>query len=949
MKSKKSIITLLSIIFPLIIAIGFSSWIIVYEVIVKPIYNEPIGTLLSDYFDAEQVVTYNASSQLPLQKAGTEEIQSLQYSYKTFGSSDEYVVVDSTNQMINAGHYDVKIECTDASLNYIECKVDFTIEVKSVRIKQTPISVEYTNNDGQDRYWAGMQSIIKSNVVFLDNNGIYAMPDDCFSITGMQNGVYYYSVDTSYKNLYSSTLKTTTNIAGSTYLATVKLTNDNYAINGNNTAIVKYKTVKVNSTLYTIEDAINEKSDNNIVLLGDETNSSSYVLTCFSKILDTNTYSIKKRKLTIPYNSAAGDYKTDYQDDNSSDIVYSALQIPSDITINVMNTAIINVSALIKASANVTRRGVVMNDGIINVDGGCYYKSYGFTKGSGTINLKNGATALDVFRIYDWPGADEALDLKNANAFPVKQWSVYNISCKSVIYNGAKYNSMSYVVVVSGFGKIEINDVYVVGDINTTNCLFKPLSTNPSSGYILKYATIPNDSFTKKNQVYDVKNTIEIHGNYEDATVKLNIKYIINYSFETSTSLAIPIDYYSIEIKDSSSLILSSSSYILLSTNASISVDNSSSLTINGSAYLACMNNGFVTINGELNGTGKFGGIIKTDEASSVLSISNYGVTGVVLKTSSTTHQSYDVAATGKIGSNGTYTDNSNFSTGSLYYSELASDNTYYFVGGTNFNTYTINYNTNGGDVLAPTVIYSFDDSYIVNSSTLSTPNKMHYDFVNWHSSSTINDSTIFDSTTLTSSNNSITVYAEWTLHTYSFAYQAGIKDAEGNITYVTNNVTFTNKLETFTIDDFVSSTLSITTTATYNNMFFNGWYVGVDDSTNIKINSITISNLELFVSEYGDNMAIPLFCYFSNVKEYTIHFVDNNKPNKDPSDIQVIEGSTFELPTFNSEAFDNNENYPKYFAGWYLDSSYTTEVTSNTIDDYISYANSESKITMYA
>lgn len=944
---KKSLLSIFFIVFPLLIAIGFSTWIIIYEVIITP--SRVPSSPISDYFGLKQETIYNGEEQAPTQQSGNSIDTSLiTYQYKLKSDTNENNYVEG--KPINAGVYDVKVIVDTMG----ECKVIFTINPKKIRLAVSTFEIPYN-----EKYtsWSQMQYDINNNenFYFVDENNVVAneLVTGNYKINGMHNGVYYYGTLKDTTGLINASDKKnfTSHIIGSTYTAQVELNEDlvnNYEFLRTPTCIIKYQTAKVNGNYYTIEDALVNKSAD-IVLCGTETTATNqFVLTCFSKILSTNTYELQNRKLTVPNNASAYDYKTDYLDDSSSNVVYSALEIPSDITLNIKNNATMVVSSLIKFGGEVTRRGVVVNNGIINVYSGCYYKSYGFTKGTGILNLYEGSEALDIFRIYDWPGASEALDLKNNNAFPVLQWSVYNISCIANVYHNAKYNSFSYLVVASGAGKIEINDIYIIGEQTTENCLFKPTSNNSKNNFVQKSANILDDSIVKTNQSYSTTNIIDIYGSYMDAVVKLNIQYLfLNYSFATSTTMAIPIGYFNINIKENSNMLFSASSYILRDQTANITVENNANLSINGSAYIAFMNGSTLIVNGTLSGTGSIGGIIQSNLEEAMLSISTYGINNVILKTSSAASQTYSVDATGNIGNNGVY-QNSLFTTGKLYYSEKATDQQFYFVEGTNINTFTINYVTNGGGEMAATLLRSFNNTYEVNNLMISTPKKLHYDFVGWYTDESLTN--IFTNTTLTNDKNSITLYAKWALHIYSFSYSAGYgTTADENINYITDNVAFQNKLENFTIEDFSSGKLSISTLANYQGKNFNGWYIGTDSSTGIAFSEITISQLEMFVEEFGDTVPIPLYCYFTDEVMYTIQFVDNNDENSDPQSTTIIGGNTIPLPSLDRD-FDNDEQFNKYFVGWYATSNYDENslFDASTLVDG-TYANSNNVITLYA
>ena len=132
MIKRKTILMSLLLFLPMVIAIGFSAWIIVYEVIISPNYVEP--DLISQFFNTEQSTTYNGEEQFPVQTDGDPiDIDSISYQYKLKGQNDSYY---TDGKPINANVYDVLITVT-GEING-QCKVSFTINKAEPIITKKP-------------------------------------------------------------------------------------------------------------------------------------------------------------------------------------------------------------------------------------------------------------------------------------------------------------------------------------------------------------------------------------------------------------------------------------------------------------------------------------------------------------------------------------------------------------------------------------------------------------------------------------------------------------------------------------------------------------------------------------------------------------------------------------------------------------------------------------------
>lgn len=848
------------------------------------------------------------------------------------GITDDYKIKYNITSIKQAKKYE-NVTVTVENSNYVllgNTTNTFVIDFLYVKLTNTVYNQNYTAS----LTWSAVNTTLTNSMLSLTNSKTNETITSTtisskIKILGMHNGLYQYGGLTGYETAPS------TYLVGSTYRVFVSIPDENIKLEGNNYFVYNYKTVKIvgDSNYYTIEEAI--AKNGNMILVGNETN---YILTSFSLVLNTKTYNLYSRTLTVPYNAEGKDITREYNNELTG--VYSALMIPSGITLNVNQNSNIVVSAIIDQCGTVERHGVLWNDGNMEFNGGSKLKSFGFTKGSGSIVMNSGTEAIDVFYIADWPGADEAVDLKNANAFPVQKWSAHNISCETKYYKDAVCVAYTYVVVVSGAGKLEINDIYIIGSSSTSKCLFKP-NGGDSTDYIIKTATIPNDSITKTNQDVTQMDSAYINGKYIDSTVQVNVKYLFfDYSFATSTSIAVPIDYYDITVGQNSTLELVNSSYVFMSTNSSLTVEETGTLFVNGSAYLAMLNGSILTNNGKLQGSGTFGGIVETSVTGSSITISNYGCNSIVLKNGSTTTTTTSQQATGMIGNSAVYDDNGElttpesyntgtFTNGNVYISKKSSTNTYFYEGSSNYYKFIVNYNTNNGSPLASTTIYSFDSSYTISKDDLPSATKDFYDFDYWYYLDGNNNQVkLIDYTLSTSSTETpatITLYAAYTVHEYHFIYTGGYK-IDGILTDITEDMILaTDSFETFTIADFVDGKLTLPSASSYsyNNVakVFNGWYVGVvGNSTTTAMTYITEDNLKAFIDEYGSS-TIPLCCTFINAPvKVTIKDERNTilNGNSNSLEFNIESGTSLNdndiLFTVNSGSFDGDITYQYYF-----------------------------------
>lgn len=882
-----------------------------------------------------------------------------------------------TGKQTNAGNY------TANAIVYGEYAANYTIksgESSSFTIKQLGLSLnKYLIEKGYDsttRTWGSIQDYISKQ---LSLNGVLSGDTVSLLIKGMNDGTFGYGSDTSIAGINNNDktgITSYTNVVGSTYVVTAALSGSsaaNYTLEITNPIIFKYKTAIANGTYYTIEEAITEATGD-ITFAGDAGNASSFVYTAFSNLASSvnpykenkNEYLISGRKFIVPCSTSV--LKTKYSSTTSPDYVYSSVYIPDDITINFVNGSELLADGVINfAQPNITitkQRGVLYNNGYISIANGCSLNAYGYVKGFGTIDLASGASATDCMHTYDWPGGNAASGM-NDDVLPTNAWSAHNISCKTRLYAGATY--YGYVYFVAAKQDLETTAL-LIGSDTSKNSLFKI-----TSGYIEKSATpatsTPNDKtlylVTGSNQIEGQRDLVRIYGNCVDSKFKMSVTalLIITVNMETNTSKPATIGYMDIYVESGSNFSLSNSDYLFLpgsklviEKGATVTIGSNVDVTMATWSEINGLSGGFknhckdkvdakAILNGAVIVNGSIGGIWESTEESAILNISGGNATAAyvtMLGSSSPYCYRGTLAATGNI--NGTI--NSNFS--KTVYVSVNNNGTYYWTEATNVTEFTLNFHDGNTLLESKTILVVGDTTYIVTGSEYATTKK-YYDFVEWTLDKEGTIKLNSENGKLTKGiNDTINLYAQWEAKKYSISYAAGYGETEdGEIRYIllddlTNNE---NLITEFTINDFVNNEIQLYKDVKYyvNDVekYFEGWYVGIDKSTGVIIDKMTIKYLDAFIEQYGESQPIPLFCNFTDQKPIEITY--NTSVGNLTKDKDILSSTgTITLPDISQATYNEyqyNRDYDKYFVGWQINGTGTiyaanqeVNITENTI-----------------
>ena len=881
-----------------------------------------------------------------------------------------------TGKQTNAGNYTANAKV------YGEYAANYTIksgESSSFTIKPLGVSLNKylieMNYDSSKRTWALIQTYISGQ---LSLGGLLSGDTVSLSISGMNDGTFGYGSDTSITGINNNDktgITSYTNVVGSTYVVTAALSGSsaaNYTLEITNPIIFKYKTAKVNGAYYTVEDAITSTTGD-ITFEGDASNAASFVYSAFSNLASSinpysnnkNEYLISSRKFIVPCSTSVSEKK--YSSTAKPGNVYSSVYIPEAIALNFVSSSELLADGVIGFSQPNTTitctRGVLYNNGYISIANGCSLNAYGYVKGFGTIDLAKGSSAIDCMHTYDWPGGKAGSQMYK-KVLPTNAWSVHNISCKVAIYAGAIYKAFVYAN--GTLPILGLQDIYasaiLIGDSQTQNCLFKI-----TSGYAEKIAPpaarTPNDKalylVTGSNQEEGQRDSVKIYGNCEDATLNVALTALgITVNMETSTDKPATVGYMDISVEEGSKFTLTKSDYLFLP-GSSLTVKKGATVTIGSNVDVTMatwseiegLSGGFkkhckdkvdakAIVNGAVIVNGSIGGIWESAEESAILNISGGQNTISTYRTMISSDDPYYIqktlAATGNI--NGTI--NSNFS--KTVYVSVNNNGTYYWTEATNVTEFTLNFHDGNTLLESKTILVVGDTTYIVTGSEYATTKK-YYDFVEWTLDKEGTIKLNSENGKLTKGiNDTINLYAQWEAKKYSISYTAGYGEIEvGEPRYIllADLINNENLITEFTINDFVNNEIQLYKDVKYyvNDVekYFEGWYVGIDKSTGVIIDKMTIKYLDAFIEQYGESQPIPLFCNFTDQKPIEITY--NTSVGNLTKDKDILSSTgTITLPDISQATYNEyqyNRDYDKYFVGWQINGTGTVYSAGASID----------------
>lgn len=886
--------------------------------------------------------------------------------------------------VLDASTYNVSVDVSGGNINnYNVKKIEDNFTVTPLEVKFSGIiNINYTDTDKTLNATLLKKGLVKSS----DSSSIENLSMPSFSSavartydSSNDDNKAYTETKDAQGNITSISgehgyYKVTLNSAftvGSTYKVTAVLNSDNYAFAvGGNTIIVKYKTAKIGSTYYTIEDALSESASGNITLAGNSSGNASYIITSFTKLTygeltagytqkdidnyfknykdcsstneSINHYTLSGKTLIVPY----ADGVTASSTENTSagtDKVYSALIIPNDITLNISSTMNITAEVGHIGTSNVCQvsaRGVVMNNGTINVKNGANILAYGYLKGSGTVNLESGATATDLFRIFDFKGG-KASYATYEKYFPINSYSLHNISCKTIVNSGSTYKAFYSITASNKWFNGTVN---IIAPTSESNTLFKL-----SSGYIEKSAkpaaswTSSDEEYTAldaivgSNQICGQIDVIDIHGVAVDGKVKISIKvnlvlFDVSVDMETSKAVPLPIAYMDITICKDAKMTLSNCSYKFMP-GAKLTVEEGATLETASGVQLVMYSTGqcnsaenfnnnpkpfypglcvdqtdaLLIVNGTATIYGRVSGKILSKSKDALLIITTNNTEITVLKSYSDSNLGSIETETTTANAIGNTVDGENQNLENTTYKSQEVGSNIVWVKANNIKTIT--FDSCGGTFISPKTIILTNGNFTIpatNEDGSAYLETPSLDYYTFVGWFTASGSQIIVGSTVSSD---ITLYAHWTPNTYQIVYEW-----TGNVpTEFTNPLpaSYTTGDEAITLQRLESVTVG---ESTYT---FVGWYY--DSGCTKKADKIDTSVLGSFVrNESVTPMTLTVYGNWTIAATYdvTIKYVVR------------LDGNVATVNDANNNPISIAASQQQFVDG--IDNNYTVEITVN-------------------
>ena len=608
-------------------------------------------------------------------------------------------------------------------------------------------------------------------------------------------------------------------------------------------------------------------------------------------------------------------------DSNPHSVLYRTLTIPEGITVDLQGQLLVNavtgraaggyhVMDITGGYAQIILNGdiSVKNEGILEV---C-----GYITGDGKITAESGAEIRDMYIVQHWRGGTQAVSMYGKKVFPFNEYDCHNIQSKLVIYSGASLlgNVKMFEGEISGYHYTRFPQV------DNTNGLIRLAE----GAYLVK--TFDPDALNGSSSSDKGRVTIEIHGG---ATASQSTLWIVKQNL-SSGDYIFPIDGdISFELYDGmyhidkrfkfltgSELTLHENANLIISSTALITLyDQFDDLcNISGTKYpdrpsaiLTMMDSASLTVEGYFAGilriSGNIGDVqINTDGAKGLTtSINEAGSSSgsVNLNTFTTKIQNRVSLDYGDSQIEHIYVENGQ----KLSPVDAPEKTGYEFKGwysdseftqvydlnalvNSNFTLYakydraefSVTFDSKGGsDVKEEKVLYEGQIKEPQN------PSRTGYIFAGWFIDSNCTQTYDFNTPVI----NSFTLYAGWTLETYSITYELnGGSNHENNPSqYDVENP------KVFLVPSKTGHT-------------FVGWYTDAEFNNKITETSGKAEDLTLYAN------------WTINTYTVTLNYVSDDIPNK------TINAD------YNSVLNENDLGMNRLgytLTGWYRDSSYST------------------------
>lgn len=742
--------------------------------------------------------------------------------------------------------------------------------------------------------------------------------------------------------------------------------------------LFKYKTVDVNGTLYTIEDALAQNG--NATVKHDTSFAGTSVASLAGYSMGNGNYTVSSGEtLLLPYSAEdttgfhAGGEEPQGMPSAYSPVRFLSLTVPNQIELKNEGTLVVG-GLTGRTNTEKPQGGIsggyaelVLSGEQATLVSTNTLKVYGNITGTGIVNATNG-TVLERMEIVDWPGGSSAagrfmgdwsqwigssigsglnITADNPNEFPFEDYKLQAINgptlsiSSGTVYQGDVriYTGEKTAMGITIKARLSVAELTIVGSTSGTNGLFR-----------LKNGSTFEKKVEKSREVITISNGFEggyvaLNMTVAPATVQMStakIKFPIPSHFDLILSGGDSTSAYGYEFMDGATL--------QLTEKAKFTATN----TEDG---IICYGNSEVKVgaNCSLTLQGKFGGNI-TGSDSAVLNFSATNSNTGYIGGTGTFNVQQDFLVDASLVTTFTGTVTTVNAHGMLGQAGGKGDGN--FVQNVTYNylqgawraptSYTINYHANGENV---TGITGESISQIVNNDVLlgaaysdwaskvTSPNvsRTHYNFGGWtffDGTPVIDaDGELINATVTVLGGGQLDLYAKWTPKDYNITYDmdnyVGEAAATGDPITNENPATFN-----------IESTIQLQEPKD-GELVFDAWYL--DDSFTTSVNSI--NGQEILKDKDGSYTGLTLYgrWYPAGTEAFTVTYHYNSDEYADSSSETVLSTNTsWKAPDLTTKNSDTT--YQRYFVGWFTDSGCTEKFSGTLTGDTDLYAKWENK-----
>ena len=472
---------------------------------------------------------------------------------------------------------------------------------------------------------------------------------------------------------YTLTYSNGNSFTPGTYYTAMIFSSDNYALNVETELqavgyFLKYKSVDVGGTLYTVEDALNTASSGNVIVTTN-TSFASQAEVVSRYYNDTAYYTVKSgATLLLPYKAndttgfqevgknGSAEYSAHPTDDGTPTL-YLTLTMPKIVTLNVSGT--LTVGALTGKSGTAAKQNnVTGNYSEINLFGNIVASNatinvYGYVKGSGKITATGSTQVTENMYLSGWMGgsisAARYIGTKSEYATTFMSGGNYGVS-NPKMFSFSQYEiraiqttlEFNYGSSLRGVVKIGTGEKKFMGigvDAQISKAYFNIISSSSSENTGVMRLTKDGDKITKS--FANDKVTLTTDGDIKDGYTALDILVMAKTVTLSSEKVLFPIDGRTNIVVNSGSF-TQSYKYKMMP-GATITVKSGATYNMNGTVvtykegfrdidtYLYPLGRGDakVIVEGTMNVSGSFGGSVYGVNGGVVSVASGATITGV--------------------------------------------------------------------------------------------------------------------------------------------------------------------------------------------------------------------------------------------------------------------------------------------------------------------------------